>query len=113
MRGDAAQRWPRIARELRRADGGAMRAVLDAVERALPGPAGPPDEAQTLAEVLAPVRAYLLWALHADRLFEGASVFAGEIAPAGRPPVHVRVELVALGVEDHRWATAPFSRPAG
>ncbi len=90
-----------------------MRAVLDAFERALPGPAGPQGEVQALAEVLAPVRAYLLWALQADRPFEGASVFAGEIAAAARPAVRVRVELLALGTEDDRWAAAPLSPPTG
>ncbi|MFI6445133.1 hypothetical protein [Kitasatospora sp. NPDC050543] len=71
-------------------DGAELVALLEALDHALPDP-----RPQTLAEVLAPVRAYLLWALDADVTFEGASVFAGEIGRAGRAPVRVRVELQA------------------
>ncbi len=39
--------------------------------------------------------------------FEGASVFAGEIARRGPAPVRVRVELQALGVEDDRLLNTP------
>ncbi|MFC9326058.1 hypothetical protein [Kitasatospora sp. NPDC057015] len=51
---------------------------------------------RTLKEVIGPVRAYLLWALDADAPFEGAAVFAGEIAQRGRAAVRFRVELVAV-----------------
>ncbi|GHH74255.1 hypothetical protein GCM10018781_40510 [Kitasatospora indigofera] len=105
MRGRAG-RWPRIAQELARADAGTA-GLLDTVEQMLP--AGGP---QTLPQVLAPVRAYLLRALGADRPFEGACVFAGEIAAAGRPPVQVRVELLAPAPEDGRRVLGPSRRPA-
>ncbi len=51
---------------------------------------------QTLKEVMAPVRAYLFWALQDNGPFEGATVFAGEIAGTGRSLVRIRVELVAV-----------------
>ncbi|MFC9326176.1 hypothetical protein [Kitasatospora sp. NPDC057015] len=125
MRREVGRRWPGIARELARAgqaaagarpvgtgsdgtgsDGTGSAALLDAVERMIP-PEGP----RTLPEVLAPVRAYLLAALGADRRFEGACVFAGEIAAAGQLPVRVRVELLALGPEDARRVQSPHRRP--
>ncbi|WP_329494380.1 hypothetical protein [Kitasatospora herbaricolor] len=67
---------------------------------------------RTLKEVIGPVRAYLLWALDADRPFEGATVFAGEIAQAGRTTVRVRVELVAVE-PGGRVAGGPPVRPPG
>ncbi|WP_371479193.1 hypothetical protein [Kitasatospora sp. NBC_00315] len=119
MTGAAARRWPCIARHLGGADdpGDTTSAVLlDAVESALTAGSA---RARTLAQVLAPVRAYLLWALDgwegpAERPFEGGSVFAGEIGRSGRPPVRVRVELQALGAADDRLVNAPpgAGRPA-
>ncbi|MCX5210418.1 hypothetical protein OG689_14145 [Kitasatospora sp. NBC_00240] len=125
MTRQAGRRWPRIAAELARATsaddagtgtgtgmamgtptGAGTADLLDAVELMLP--AGGP---QTLPQVLAPVRAYLLRALGADRPFEGACVFAGEIAAAGRRPVQVRVELLALAPEDGHRVHGPYRRP--
>ncbi|MFF1870906.1 hypothetical protein [Streptomyces sp. CB03911] len=107
MSGQAGRRWPRIAQALARADAGTA-ALLDTVEQMLP--AGGP---QTLPQVLAPVRAYLLRALGADRPFEGACVFAGEIAAAGRPPVQVRVELLAPVPEGGHRVRGPQRRDVG
>ncbi|MFE5584516.1 hypothetical protein [Kitasatospora sp. NPDC056531] len=62
--------------------------LLEAVECAIPV-----DRPETLAQVIAPIRAYLKWTLDADTPFAGSAAFVGEVARFGRPSVRVRVEL--------------------
>ncbi|MFJ9771990.1 hypothetical protein ACIRVF_12195 [Kitasatospora sp. NPDC101157] len=65
-----------------------LEALLAAVECAIPV-----DQPETLAQVIAPIRAYLKWTLDADTPFAASSAFVGEVARFGRPSVRVRVEL--------------------